>query len=123
MPANIRRFLQTYIIGNPRSTFYITYWSILHFLSGILFTGVYLWFRPSIATATTASFSLNKEVVLYGFVAHTLWELWQIAIGMNRPFALSGNNNLVDICVDTVLFMAGIGCALLLFRNRVQKPF
>lgn len=111
MPHNIRRFLRTYLIGNPRSTFYITYWSVLHLLSGILFTCVYLWFRP---------FARNKEVALYGFVAHTAWELWQIAIGMNRPFALSGNNNLVDIGVDTILFMAGVGLALLLLRNRIQ---
>jgi hypothetical protein len=112
LPHNIRGFLQTYLIGGPTSSFYITYWSIVHLLSGIAFALLFLWVRPATST----------EVYVYGLGVHTAWELWQIGIGMSRPFALSGPGSLVDIAVDTLLFMAGIWLALFL-QNRLQPLF
>jgi hypothetical protein len=106
--APLRKFLQTYLLGNSRSTFYITYWSIVHLLSGIAFAALFLWLRP-----TTS----HTHLYVYGFGVHSAWELWQIAIGMSRPFALSGHNSLVDICVDTLLFLAGIWLVLF-FQKR-----
>ena len=114
LSAKLRSFLQTYIVGGPKSTFYITYWSIVHFLSGMAFAVLFLWFQP------LASNTRTDTIYLYGLGVHTAWELWQIAIGMSRPFALSGNNNIVDILMDTLLFMAGIWLALFLLQNRIQ---
>ncbi len=53
-------------------------------------------------------FSNETELYLAGFLVHSLWELWQIAIGMSRPFLMSGNNNFLDLFVDTALFMTGV---------------
>ena len=41
------------------------------------------------------------------FILHTVWEFWQIFIGMSDPFRLTGNSNLVDIILDTTLFILG----------------
>ena len=41
------------------------------------------------------------------FVVHTLWELWQMLIGMSKPYKLTGRSNVVDTLMDTVFFMLG----------------
>lgn len=91
----VRRFLETFLIGNYTTPVYITYWSVLHFLSGVLF--VYI----------CARYSLQSPYVL-GFWLHTAWEAWQVAIGMSHPLRLIGHNGLIDILMDTALFMAGM---------------
>jgi hypothetical protein len=68
-------------------------------LSGILFTTLYLFARPNTNSTT---------LYLHGFLVHTAWELWQIAIGMSHPLRLTGGGNVFDICMDTALFMAGM---------------
>ena len=40
-------------------------------------------------------------------IIHTIWEVWQIFIGMSKPFSLTGDNNSIDIFVDTAAFMLG----------------
>ena len=92
LPKPVRDVLQHYWIGSEKSTFYITNWSIVHFLSGI-------------ATAYLLAQSKTREnIYLVAFLIHTLWELWQIYIGMTPIRTLRGQ---VDITVDTVLFMIG----------------
>lgn len=112
LPTPLRTFLRTYLIGGPASTFYITYWSIVHLLSGILFATLSLAIKP---------FSL-RTTLLSGFAVHTLWEVWQIAIGMSRPLALSGSNNFVDICMDTLLFLLGIWLVFILQDGGQDTP-
>lgn len=96
-PEKIRRFLSQFLIGTNTSLFYLNYWSIIHFLSGIL-TGLFLIrFTRSI-----------KEYYGLGFLIHTLWETWQFIIGMS---VYKGTNLLrqsIDTVVDTILFMAGM---------------
>ena len=41
------------------------------------------------------------------FIIHTLWELWQVLIGMSNPTKITGLGNIVDIFADTILFMVG----------------
>jgi len=36
-----------------------------------------------------------------------MWELWQILIGMSKPYKLSGRSNLIDTVMDTLFFMSG----------------
>ena len=75
--------LDKYIIGNDTSVMYLNYWSLMHLLSGVLF--------PS-------------ENYLYYFIVHSLWELWQIFIGMT-PLNLRG---FIDIIVDTLMGLLGM---------------
>lgn len=51
------------------------------------------------------------------FILHTLWEFWQIIIGMSRPYSLSGSSNLIDTFVDAIVFMSGAVIAKFLFRT------
>lgn len=85
LPKNLREFLETYIVGNDTSIFYISIWSFVHSLSGVLFSLV--------------SNSLHSYIVV-----HTVWELWQIYIGMTPIHTLRG---VIDICTDTVMGVLG----------------
>jgi len=107
-----RRFLETFLYGSYESTIYITYWSILHFISGIITSYVLKTYMPYI---------LHPYVI--GFILHSLWELWQVYIGMSlvqfrtsqaphdgasRPWNWKGHNGFTDLFMDTALFMAGM---------------
>lgn len=99
LPKDVRNFLEYYYIGNGKSKFYVTNWSIIHFLTGILLTNYLLKKRISVS-----------EIVLITFIIHTIWELWQI-YGENTPIeTLRGQ---IDVIVDTVFFMAGVGVMIL----------
>lgn len=93
----IRQFLHTFIYGSYESTIYITYWSVLHFISGILTSYVLKTYMPYI---------IHSYVV--GFILHSLWEVWQVYIGMSRPWNWKGHNGFTDLFLDTGLFMAGM---------------
>ena len=95
LPTKARAFLETPLVGSYNETFYITYWSLLHFVSGIFF-------------ALIARVYKLQSPYLYGFFAHGAWELWQVYIGMNKPWNLTGHNGIGDITTDTVLFMLGL---------------
>lgn len=96
MPKQIKKFLETFLFGSYDSYIYITYWSILHFISGILVAAVLV--------------AKGHEKTLYwkGFLLHTLWEVWQVVIGMSKPWKLNGHNAFLDIVTDTILFMLGM---------------
>jgi hypothetical protein len=103
LPASVRAVLERYHIGNDRSLFYITNWSLVHFLSGIV-TGYILYNSfPTWSYYTT------------GFILHGLWELWQIYIGMTKWKTLRGQ---IDIGVDTAMFMMGMFLFLRLFTGK-----
>jgi hypothetical protein len=36
-----------------------------------------------------------------------MWELWQMLIGMAKPYKLTGRSNLIDTIMDTIFFMFG----------------
>lgn len=92
LPEGPKRFLYSYIIGSDSSMFYISYWSILHMLSGILTGWVLLqWFNKT-------------PYYLTGVLIHTLWELWQKFIGMTK-WDLRGA---IDTVVDTIMHLIGM---------------
>jgi hypothetical protein len=93
LPPQIQTFLQTHLIGTPTSVFYITYWSILHIISGV-FVGMLLGRFKSISAPVA---------FLTALLIHTLWEAWQVLI-TRTPNTVRGK---VDTVVDTVLFMIG----------------
>jgi hypothetical protein len=84
------------LIGESKKTFYISGWSIVHLMSGIIFGYIYLYFK------------WDSRLYTYKlFIIHTLWEFWQMLIGMSSPYKLTGRSNLIDIIMDTILFMLG----------------
>lgn len=94
-PQGLVNFLRTPLVGSDRKTFYVSVWSIVHYLMGII-----------------VGYLLQKH---YGtqdyytrmFIIHTIWEMWQMLIGMSHPFKLTGRSNIVDTIIDTIFFMIG----------------
>lgn len=87
LPKDIVKKLDRYIIGDKESLFYINGWSIMHFFSGVL---IRLIFKTDI-----------KDAIML----HTIWEIWQIIIGMSdvREFW-----KIKDIIMDTLVFYIGV---------------
>ena len=96
LPEALKNILQKDIIGSSEKTFYISGWSIVHFINGIIFGYLYLYFKYDI-----------RSYFLTMFILHTLWELWQSIIGMAKPYKITGRSNIVDTIMDTILFMCG----------------
>ena len=108
----MRKFLETFLYGSYESNIYITYWSVLHFISGILVALILRTYMPHI-----------QHPYSVGFAGHTLWEGWQVYIGMSlvqfrtsqaphngasRPWNWKGHNGFTDLVMDSALFMAGM---------------
>jgi hypothetical protein len=96
LPETLKNILQKDIIGSSQKTFYISGWSIVHFINGIIFGYLYLYFKYDI-----------RSYFLTMLIIHTLWELWQTIIGMAKPYKITGRSNIVDTIMDTILFMCG----------------
>lgn len=97
LPTPVKKLLATDLIGSSQRTFYISGWSIMHFLSGLICGILY----------NRAGILRPEKYYLNLFIIHSLWELWQVVIGMSHPLKLIGRSNLVDIILDTVFFMFG----------------
>lgn len=106
LPKNIQNILKKGFYFDSTSTFYINGWTFLHFISGLIVGWVYLYLKKPI-----------DNYFLKLFIIHTIWELWQILIGMSHPFKITGNSNILDIIIDTLAFMLG-GYVLLLFYKK-----
>ena len=97
LPEKIKKKLMYDIIGSHNNTFYISGWSLIHFINGLIFGILYLFFN------------FNKKNYFKNlFILHTCWEIWQTIIGMAKPYKMTGSSNIIDTIVDTVLFMSGI---------------
>lgn len=114
LPPLIKKILDKDIIGNSKKTFYISGWTFMHFFSGIISAYFLIkYFKNN-----------NKPLVLsnyllYSFILHSLWELWQIIIGMSRPYTLYGRSNIIDTLIDTISFMLGSYIYLVLSSNNI----
>lgn len=95
LPTQFKNILSTTIIGS-KSTIYVEGWSIMHFFMGIL---------TAMIIAKYSVYSYDYYLSL--FIFHTLWELWQVAIGMSRPWVLLGHNGFMDTFIDTLCFLLG----------------
>jgi len=96
LPEKIKKILVTDLIGTSKQTFYISGWSIVHIINGIIIGYIYLYFNG------------DRRLYMFNlFTLHTLWEFWQILIGMAKPYKLTGPSNLIDTIMDTILFMLG----------------
>lgn len=95
LSGRLKKYLDYYYIGDDNSLFYLTNWSINHFLSGFII-GYFLIFILHIYN--------SKTIYFYGFVIHSIWELWQIFI-KNTKLNLRG---IIDVIVDTLCSMIGL---------------
>lgn len=102
----IRRFLETFIIGSYQTSIYITYWSVLHLISGVLTYIILTTYIPN-----------NKYPYSVGLILHTLWELWQVYIGSSKPWFWKGHNGLTDFLMDTLLFTLGMYVSSFLMKT------
>jgi hypothetical protein len=85
LPKRVRNILETYIIGDDKSLIYVSLWSFMHALSGVLF------------------YFISNSLQGY-LVTHTAWEIWQIYIGMTPLHTVRG---ILDIFVDTIMGVLG----------------
>lgn len=93
LPTSLKTFLDTYIIGSDESQFYLNYWSLVHFVTGILIT--YFLLKRGLS---------GIWLFLAALVIHTLWELLQYLVE-NTPRTRRGLN---DFFIDTVMFLIGV---------------
>ncbi len=98
LPTPIKKTLDKDIFGSSKNTLYFSGWSIVHFLSGVLVGYIYLYL----------GYNSKKHIYYYKLIIiHTIWELWQMLIGMSKPYNLTGPSNIVDTVFDTIYFMLG----------------
>jgi hypothetical protein len=93
LPKPMRAFLERYWFGDDESVLYITNWSLMHLVSGVLTGYLLTTYWPRYAYYWT------------GFLIHSAWELWQIFVKNTPYWTLRGR---VDVITDTVLFMIGL---------------
>jgi hypothetical protein len=92
LPKSLLRFLETYYVGSDTSLLYISNWTLVHCLVGVVLA---LNFFPSMT---------QKATLWRIFWIHSAWELWQI-IGQNTPIhTLRG---ILDIIMDTSATLLG----------------
>jgi hypothetical protein len=106
LPKYLKQNLDKHFITTQNHSFYLNGWSFIHFLTGVLFGTIYLYF--------------GKPIEFYYFklfIIHTIWELWQMLIGMSKPWKLTGDSNLIDTFVDTFLFMLGTYIVFIIYKN------
>ncbi len=96
LPERVKKLLSTDFIGTSTKTFYVSGWSIVHFINGIILGYLYLYFKGN-----------RKQYFFKMLILHTIWELWQMLIGMSKPYMLTGRSNLIDTIMDTLFFMLG----------------
>jgi hypothetical protein len=91
LPLEIVERLDTQIIGTKDSLYYVNYWHFVHMFTGVAFS--YFFMRYGIL-----------DIVIRYVLLHTLWELWQIYIGMTRLNMRGG----IDILNDTLFGLIGV---------------
>lgn len=96
LPKRVRNVLETYHYGSDRSLVYITNWSLLHVLSGILVGYILIQYYP------------EYDYYWTGFWVHTIWEIWQILVKNTPYWTLRGR---IDVVTDTVVYMLGMAFA------------
>jgi hypothetical protein len=96
LPEKLKNILGTDLIGTSTKTFYVSGWSIVHLINGIIIGYLYLHFKYD-----------SRLYFLKLFIIHTMWELWQMLIGMAKPYKLTGRSNIIDTIMDTIFFMFG----------------
>ena len=106
LPDSVKDTFGSDITGSSKKTFYISGWSVIHFINGLFVGFIYLFFKYDI-----------KRYIIMMLIIHTLWESWQSIIGIAKPYKLIGRNNIIDSIMDTILFMLGAYITLKLYKK------
>jgi hypothetical protein len=103
LPTRVRDFLETYYVGSDTSLVYLTNWTLVHVLTGVVLA---LYFIRS----------MTKNATLWRvFWIHSAWEFWQI-LGKNTPIhTLRG---VLDVLVDTSATMIGAWLTLKVLETK-----
>jgi len=109
-PDSVVNTLRTDIIGSSKKTLYISGWSVVHFMNGIIVGYLYLFYNYDI-----------KRYAVIMLIIHTCFEFFQTMIGVAKPYKLTGRNNLIDSIVDTILFMLGAYITLKLYKYKYKN--
>ena len=112
LPRKFQDFLDIYHVGNDNTTFYITNWTIMHFLSGVLIAYILSLYKYKLT---------KQQIFIIAFVIHTGWECWQIFVDIvtfHKPKYQSNDfvdsrtidtlRGKLDVIVDTIAFMLGV---------------
>lgn len=91
LPPEIVERLDIQILGTKESLYYVNYWHFVHMLTGIAFSYFFM------------GYGILETVIRY-ILLHSIWEFWQIYIGMTRLNARGG----IDILNDTLFGLIGV---------------
>ena len=106
LPKSVRTALEYYHIGDSKSLVYVTNWSFMHLLSGLI-VGWML-----------TTYYKNYDYYWTGLLVHTFWEVWQIVVKNTPIWKLRG---VIDIGTDTAFFMIGMGLFSWVFTGKDGK--
>lgn len=111
LPKAVRDLLERGIYLDDKQAIYVNGWTGIHFLSGYIAGVVYM--------------KIGKPLENYYwnlFIIHTIWEIWQVFIGMAKPWRLEGASNLIDTIIDTLAFMIGAYLAktIIISRKKIR---
>jgi hypothetical protein len=91
-----------------KSMFYLDGWSFLHFVAGLLMGSLLFWIKIKKKLGENILKYFNfKTYLLILFLFHCIWEIWELFIDVSSVKKLSGEGNIVDILVDTFMYMCG----------------
>lgn len=93
LPKPVRMVLERYHYGNDTSLLYITNWTLIHALSGMLVGWILITYYP------------RKDYYWTGFMVHNVWEAWQILVKNTPYWTWRGR---LDVVMDTLFFMGGM---------------
>jgi hypothetical protein len=98
LPKQVKTLLDSPLYSCQSDTyyFYINAWTFTHMLSGLLIGYIFLHIGR-----------VHNGYYYIMFATHTIWETWQVIIGMSKPFSMTGVNNIIDTIVDTLAFLCG----------------
>lgn len=98
LPPHVVQTLNSVLIGDKKTGWYVDGWSAMHLVSGLL---VGLLLRGVYGGFTFALFVI-------ALVFHTLWERWQVWVGRHYIHGFDSVLNRRDALTDTLFFMTGV---------------
>jgi hypothetical protein len=106
LPKSVRTTLEHYHVGNDKSLVYVTNWSFMHLLAGLIVGWI------------LKTYYEEYDYYWTGLAVHTFWEVWQILVKNTPIWKLRG---VIDIGTDTLFFVAGMGIFSRVFTGKDGK--
>lgn len=97
LPPRVVETLNRVVVGNKKTGWYVDGWSGMHVLTGLL-CGVFL---LALGLRGFGGF-------LVALLIHTVWELWQVHVGLTYIPSFNPVTNRHDALTDTAFFLLGV---------------